>query len=90
MNLAISEIFWLLFVMAALQPILRKRFLGAIILGVVLGAFLGTRLLVRLTNQKARRFFLGVLLVLGVEMLLRGAQREVYSLHRLCPERAHL
>jgi len=43
-----------------------------VILGVVLGAFMGTRLLVRLTNQAVRRIFLGVLLVLGVEMILRG------------------
>jgi hypothetical protein len=28
--------------------------------------------LVRLTNQTVRHIFLGVLLVLGVEMLLRG------------------
>jgi uncharacterized membrane protein YfcA len=33
---------------------------------------MGTRLLVRLTNQAVRRIFLGVLLVLGVEMVLRG------------------
>jgi uncharacterized membrane protein YfcA len=43
-----------------------------VILGVVSGAFMGTRLLVRLTNQTVRRIFLGVLLVLGVEMILRG------------------
>jgi len=43
-----------------------------IILGVVLGATLGTRLLVRLTNQMVRRFFLLVLLILGIEMILRG------------------
>jgi len=43
-----------------------------VILGVVSGAFMGTRLLVRLTNQAVRRIFLGVLLVLGVEMILRG------------------
>jgi uncharacterized membrane protein YfcA len=43
-----------------------------IILGVVLGATLGTRLLVRLTNQMVRRFFLFVLLILGIEMILRG------------------
>lgn len=45
-----------------------------IILGVVLGAFLGTRLLVRLTNKTVRSFFLIVLLVLGVEMIVRGIQ----------------
>jgi len=43
-----------------------------VILGVVFGAFMGTRLLVRLTNEAVRHIFLGVLLVLGVEMLLRG------------------
>ncbi len=43
-----------------------------IILGVILGATLGTRLLVRLTNQMVRRFFLLVLLILGIEMILRG------------------
>jgi uncharacterized membrane protein YfcA len=46
-----------------------------VILGVVFGAFMGTRLLVRLTNQTVRHIFLGVLLVLGVEMLLRGIWR---------------
>ena len=45
-----------------------------VILGVVLGAFLGTRVLVRLTNQAVRRFFLIVLLVLAVEMIARGVR----------------
>jgi hypothetical protein len=43
-----------------------------VILGVLLGAFIGTRLLVRLTNRAVRRFFLVVLFVLGVEMIIRG------------------
>ncbi len=43
-----------------------------IILGVVIGAFLGTRVLVRLTNQRVRQFFLLVLMVLGLEMIIRG------------------
>jgi uncharacterized membrane protein YfcA len=46
-----------------------------VILGVVSGAFMDTRLLVRLTNQAIRRIFLGVLQVLGVEMILRGTWR---------------
>ncbi|MBP1695530.1 MAG: hypothetical protein H6Q41_718 [Deltaproteobacteria bacterium] len=45
---------------------------GPVILGVVSGAFMGTRLLVRLTNLAVRRIFLWVLLVLGVEMIFRG------------------
>lgn len=43
-----------------------------VILGVVVGAFIGTRVLVRLTNQTVRHFFLVVLAVLGIEMILRG------------------
>lgn len=43
-----------------------------VILGVLAGAFLGTRVLVRLTNQTVRRFFLVVLAVLGIEMIIRG------------------
>lgn len=43
-----------------------------VILGVVLGAFIGTRLLVRLTNMAVRRFFLVVLLILAAEMIARG------------------
>jgi uncharacterized membrane protein YfcA len=43
-----------------------------IILGVVAGAFLGTRLLVKITNQVVRNIFLVILIVLGIEMILRG------------------
>src|SRR5262249_16933398 len=43
-----------------------------VILGVSAGAFLGTRLLVRLTNHSVRIFFLVILLLLGCEMLVRG------------------
>lgn len=43
-----------------------------VILGVVLGAFVGTRVLVRLTNQAVRYFFMAVLIVLGIEMIVRG------------------
>ncbi len=46
--------------------------IAPVILGVVTGAFLGTRLLVRVTNQTVRSIFLVVLVVLGAEMLLRG------------------
>jgi uncharacterized membrane protein YfcA len=43
-----------------------------VILGVLAGAFLGTRLLVRLPNRAVRRIFLGLLLVLGTEVIVRG------------------
>ncbi|MCL4540258.1 MAG: sulfite exporter TauE/SafE family protein [Bacteroidetes bacterium] len=43
-----------------------------VIIGIVAGAFLGTRLLVRLTNKSVRLFFLVVLAILGIEMIVRG------------------
>jgi uncharacterized protein len=43
-----------------------------VILGVVAGAFLGTRVLVRLSNQSVRLFFLVILLLLAFEMIARG------------------
>lgn len=43
-----------------------------VILGVVLGAFLGTRVLVRLSDEAVGRFVAVVLMVLGVEMIWRG------------------
>jgi uncharacterized protein len=43
-----------------------------VILGVLVGAFVGTRLLVRLSNQSVRKFFLVVLIGLAIEMIGRG------------------
>jgi len=46
--------------------------IAPVMLGILLGAFLGTKVLVRLTNRAVRQVFLVILLVLGLEMLLRG------------------
>jgi uncharacterized membrane protein YfcA len=46
--------------------------IAPVILGIVTGAFIGTRVLVRISNQTVRNIFLVVLIVLGLEMLLRG------------------
>jgi uncharacterized membrane protein YfcA len=43
-----------------------------VILGVLLGAFIGTRLLVRLTNQAVRYSFMLLLLGVAIEMIVRG------------------
>jgi uncharacterized membrane protein YfcA len=43
-----------------------------VILGVVGGAFLGTRVLVRLPDRAVRMFFFCLLLLLGTEILIRG------------------
>ena len=48
-----------------------------VILGITSGAFVGTRILVRLRNETVRRFFLVVLLALAIEMLLRGLRGAV-------------
>ncbi|EQD32034.1 permease [mine drainage metagenome] len=45
-----------------------------VIVGVVAGAFIGTRLLKRLSNQAIRQFFLVVLLALGIEMIRPGGR----------------
>lgn len=45
-----------------------------VILGIVAGAFIGTRVLVRLTNRAVRIFFLVILLVLAIEMIARGVK----------------
>lgn len=43
-----------------------------VVVGVVIGASIGTRVLVRVTNKSVRRFFQVVLFSLGVEMIVRG------------------
>ncbi len=43
-----------------------------VILGIVIGAFIGTRVLVRVRNETVRQFFQVVLAVLGIEMIIRG------------------
>ena len=45
---------------------------GPVLVGVTAGALVGTRVLVRLTNETVRRAFLVVLALLGIEMLVRG------------------
>jgi len=44
------------------------------IVGVALGAHIGSGMIVHLRNRTVRNFFLGMLLVLGVEMIARGLQ----------------
>jgi len=55
-----------------LEGLLNPGLAAPVILGIVLGAFVGTRLLVHLPNRTVRRFFLVVLAILGAEMILRG------------------
>jgi uncharacterized membrane protein YfcA len=45
---------------------------GPVAVGVLIGAFLGTRLLVRMTNTAVRRLFLVVVFYLSLSMIVRG------------------
>jgi len=45
---------------------------GPVALGVVAGALVGTKILVRMKNQTVRNLFLVILFILGVEMIVRG------------------
>jgi uncharacterized membrane protein YfcA len=49
---------------------------GLVILGVLVGSIAGTRVLVRLSNQIVRRIFLVLLVVMGIEVLVRGARGQ--------------
>jgi uncharacterized membrane protein YfcA len=43
-----------------------------IILGVMLGALAGSQILLRSTNQMVRNFFIVVVMIIGIDMLIRG------------------
>jgi uncharacterized membrane protein YfcA len=43
-----------------------------VILGVVIGALTGTFLLVRVTNQTVRNYFIVVVMIIGIDMVIRG------------------
>ena len=46
-----------------------------VILGVFLGSFLGSKVLIGITNRLIRMAFLCVLVVLGVELILHGLRK---------------
>jgi len=48
------------------------RIASPVALGILVGAFVGARLLTHLSNQSVRRIFVPVLLVIGLETILRG------------------
>jgi len=43
-----------------------------VMLGVLTGTLVGAQLLLRLTNRRVRQLFIPVLLIIAVQMLLRG------------------
>jgi uncharacterized membrane protein YfcA len=43
-----------------------------VMLGVLIGSLMGTRVLVKTKTQKLRLVFSGVIVLLGIEMLIKG------------------
>ncbi len=43
-----------------------------VVLGILLGAFVGARLLTRLSNKTLRLIFLPVMVIIALQMVLRG------------------
>lgn len=54
--------------------LINPNLVAPVILGVPLGALLGSKMLVHFSNQVARLVFLVVLTVLGIEMILHGVR----------------
>jgi uncharacterized membrane protein YfcA len=52
--------------------LIEPQMAAPIVLGILVGAFSGTRVLVRLSNRAVRLFFLVILAGLGIEMIVRG------------------
>ncbi len=48
---------------------------AATALGVLIGSFIGAKILVKITNKNIRWIFFAILSFLGIEMLLRGLQK---------------
>ncbi len=60
-----SAIYW---VMGYIQPLL----LAPILVGILAGSYLGSKMLPEMKGRHVRGFFLVVLVLLGIEMILRG------------------
>lgn len=52
--------------------LIKPGIVAPVAVGVVIGALAGTKILVRMKNQTVRYLFLVILLVLGLEMIVRG------------------
>ena len=60
-----SSIYW---IYGYIQPFIA----AGTAIGVLLGAFIGTKILVRITNKSIRYIFSAILIFLGIQMVLRG------------------
>ena len=52
--------------------LIETRLVAPVLLGVALGALIGSRLILKLTNRTVRTIFVYVLIALGFELLIRG------------------
>ncbi|QGR20065.1 sulfite exporter TauE/SafE family protein [Stygiolobus azoricus] len=60
-----SSIYWLF---GYIQPFLA----AGTAIGVLIGAYIGTKILVRITNKAIRYIFTAILVFLGIQMIMRG------------------
>ncbi len=60
-----SSIYW---IYGYIQPFIA----AGTAIGVLLGAYIGTKILVRITNRSIRYIFSAILIILGIQMVLRG------------------
>ncbi len=60
-----SSIYWMF---GYIQPFLA----AGTAIGVLIGSYIGTKVLVRITNKTIRHVFTAILVILGVQMILRG------------------
>ncbi|ALU32069.1 permease [Sulfolobus acidocaldarius] len=60
-----SSLYW---VFGYIEPVLA----GVTAIGVLIGALAGTKVLVRIRNSRIRFIFIALLIILGVEMIIRG------------------
>ncbi|PVU75376.1 permease [Sulfolobus sp. SCGC AB-777_G06] len=60
-----SSIYWLF---GYIQPFLS----AGTAIGVLIGAYIGTKILVRITNKSIRYIFTAILIFLGIQMIIRG------------------
>ena len=62
-----SSLYW---VFGYIQPVMA----GVTAIGVLIGAFIGSKILPKIRNVRLRMIFLAILIFLGIEMIVRGVE----------------
>ncbi len=54
--------------------LIRSSLVAPAVFGALLGAFLGSKLLINVNNRAVRIFLQGMIVLLGIEMIIRGVR----------------